>query len=178
MCVDFLRDVQASDLSCQVATLRYFNPADSHISGTNGEHPNDIPNILMPFTQVAVSKWEFLGLSGSDCPTPDGTGVRDYRHIVDLPQRHLATLRYLKARQQSITENPGIGRGGSVKELAYTFSSVNAVGVLSQFFDRRPGDMASCYADPTLAQHELGQRAPLNVDRIWRRHSMNPDGFC
>ena len=182
MCEDILRDLQASDPRWHVAILRYFNPVGAHISGSIGEHPNGIPNNLMPFiTQVAVGKREFLSIFGNDYPTPDGTGVRDYIHVVDLAQGHLAALRYLQERQQSITVNLGTGRGVSVKELADTFARVNDVAVPYRFVERRPGDVASCYADTTRAEQELGWTARLDVERMcrdaWRWQAGNPDGY-
>ena len=186
MCEDILRDLQASDPQnpnlWQVAILRYFNPVGAHISGTMGEHPNGIPNNLMPFiTQVAVGKREFLSIFGNDYPTPDGTGVRDYIHVVDLAQGHLAALNYLKTKQQSITVNLGTGRGVSVKELADTFAKVTGVPVPYKYVDRRPGDVAACYANTTLAEQELGWKAKLDVARMcqdsWRWQSQNPNGY-
>ena len=186
MCEDILRDLQASDPQIsnlwQVAILRYFNPVGAHISGTMGEHPNGIPNNLMPFiTQVAVGKREFLSIFGNDYPTPDGTGVRDYIHVVDLAQGHLAALNYLQSKQQSITVNLGTGRGVSVKELADTFAKVTGVPVPYKYVDRRPGDVAACYANTTLAEQELGWKAKLGVERMcedaWRWQSQNPNGY-
>jgi UDP-glucose 4-epimerase len=186
MCEDILRDLQASDPKnpnlWQVAILRYFNPVGAHISGTMGEHPNGIPNNLMPFiTQVAVGKREFLSIFGKDYPTPDGTGVRDYIHVVDLAQGHLAALNYLKTKQQSITVNLGTGRGVSVKELADTFAKVTGVPVPYKYVDRRPGDVAACYANTALAEKELGWKANLGVERMcqdaWRWQSQNPNGY-
>jgi UDP-glucose 4-epimerase len=186
MCEDILRDLQASDPQnpnlWQVAILRYFNPVGAHISGTLGEHPNGIPNNLMPFiTQVAVGKREFLSIFGNDYPTHDGTGVRDYIHVVDLAQGHLAALNYLKTKQQSITVNLGTGRGVSVKELADTFAKVTGVPVPYKYVDRRPGDVAACYASTTLAEQELGWKAKLGVERMcqdsWRWQSQNPNGY-
>jgi UDP-glucose 4-epimerase len=186
MCEDILRDLQASDPQnpnlWQVAILRYFNPVGAHISGTMGEHPNGIPNNLMPFiTQVAVGKREFLSIFGNDYPTPDGTGVRDYIHVVDLAQGHLAALNYLKTKNQSITVNLGTGRGVSVKELADTFAKVTGVPVPYKYVDRRPGDVAACYANTTLAEQALGWKAKLGVERMcqdaWRWQSQNPNGY-
>ena len=186
MCEDILRDLQASDPQnpnlWQVAILRYFNPVGAHISGTIGEHPNGIPNNLMPFiTQVAVGKREFLSIFGNDYPTSDGTGVRDYIHVVDLAQGHLAALNYLKTKQQSITVNLGTGHGVSVKELADTFAKVTGVPVPYKFVDRRPGDVAACYANTTLAEQALGWKAKLDVARMcqdsWRWQSQNPNGY-
>lgn len=182
VCEDILRDLQLSDPRWQVAILRYFNPAGAHESGTLGEHPSGIPNNLMPFiTQVAVGKREFLSIFGNDYPTPDGTGVRDYIHVVDLAQGHLAALHYLHDKQSSITVNLGTGRGVSVKELADTFARVTGVPVPYRFVDRRPGDVAACYADTRLAREALGWQAQLGVDRMcqdaWRWQSRNPDGY-
>ena len=182
MCEDILRDLLAADPRWQAAILRYFNPVGAHESGLIGEHPNGIPNNLMPFiTQVAVGKREFLSIFGNDYPTPDGTGVRDYIHVVDLAQGHLAALRYLQDQQQSITVNLGTGQGISVKELADTFARVTGVPVPYKLVARRPGDVASCYADTSLAEAALGWRAQLNVERMcadaWRWQSINPNGF-
>ena len=182
MCEDILRDLQASDPRWHVAILRYFNPVGAHISGSIGEHPNGTPNNLMPFiTQVAVGKREFLSIFGQDYPTPDGTGVRDYIHVVDLALGHLAALRYLQDKQSSITVNLGTGRGVSVKELADTFAQVTGVAVPYRFVDRRPGDVAACYADTRLAQEALGWKAELGVARMcqdaWRWQSLNPNGY-
>jgi UDP-glucose 4-epimerase len=182
ICEDILRDLQQADPRWQVAILRYFNPVGAHISGTIGEHPNGIPNNLMPFiTQVAVGQREFLSIFGQDYPTPDGTGVRDYIHVVDLAQGHLAALNYLQKQQASITVNLGTGRGVSVKELADTFARVTGVPVPYRFVDRRPGDVAACYADTRLAKEALGWQAQLGVDRMcqdaWRWQSNNPQGY-
>ena len=182
MCEDILRDLQVSDPRWQVAILRYFNPVGAHISGAIGEHPSGIPNNLMPFiTQVAVGQREFLSIFGRDYPTPDGTGVRDYIHVVDLAQGHLAALNYLQQRQTSITVNLGTGRGVSVQELADTFARVTGVPVPYRFVDRRPGDVAACYADTTLAREALGWQAQLGVERMcqdaWRWQSQNPEGY-
>ena len=182
VCEDILRDLQASDPRWQVAILRYFNPVGAHESGTIGEHPNSTPNNLMPFiTQVAVGQREFLSIFGNDYPTPDGTGVRDYIHVVDLAQGHLAALQYLQQQQASITVNLGTGRGVSVQTLADTFARVTGVPVPYRFVDRRPGDVAAYYADTRLAREALGWQAQLGVDRMcadaWRWQSMNPQGF-
>ena len=182
MCEDILRDLQVSDPRWQVAVLRYFNPVGAHISGTIGEHPSGIPNNLMPYiTQVAVGQREFLSIFGRDYPTPDGTGVRDYIHVVDLAQGHLAALHYLQQRQTSITVNLGTGRGVSVQELADTFARVTGVPVPYRFVERRPGDVAACYAYTTLAREALGWQAQLGVERMcqdaWRWQSQNPKGY-
>jgi UDP-glucose 4-epimerase len=182
ICEDILRDLQQADPRWHVAILRYFNPVGAHTSGTIGENPSGIPNNLMPFiTQVAVGQREFLSIFGQDYPTPDGTGVRDYIHVVDLAQGHLAALKYLHDRQTSITVNLGTGRGVSVKELADTFARVTGVPVPYRFVERRPGDVAACYADTRLAQEALGWQAQLGVERMcqdaWRWQSQNPKGY-
>jgi UDP-glucose 4-epimerase len=182
ICEDILRDLQEADPRWHVAILRYFNPVGAHISGTIGEHPHGIPNNLMPFiTQVAVGQREFLSIFGQDYPTPDGTGVRDYIHVVDLAQGHLAALKYLHDRQASITVNLGTGRGVSVKELADTFARVTDVPVPYRFVERRPGDVAACFADTRLAQEALDWQAQLGVERMcqdaWRWQSNNPKGY-
>ena len=182
ICEDILRDLQQTDPRWHVAILRYFNPVGAHISGTIGENPSGTPNNLMPFiTQVAVGQREFLSIFGKDYPTPDGTGVRDYIHVVDLAQGHLAALKYLNDRQASITVNLGTGRGVSVQELADTFARVTGVPVPYRFVERRPGDVAACYADTCLAQEALGWQAQLGVERMcqdaWRWQSNNPKGY-
>lgn len=182
MCEDILRDLQASDQRWHVAILRYFNPVGAHESGSIGEHPSGAPNNLMPFvSQVAVGKRDHLSIFGSDYPTTDGTGVRDYIHVVDLAQGHLAALRYLTDRQQSITVNLGTGKGISVRELADTFAKVNGVPVPYKYAARRPGDVATCYADTALAEKELRWKAGLGLERMcsdaWRWQQQNPDGY-
>ena len=182
MCEDILRDQMAADPRWQVAILRYFNPVGAHESGLIGEHPNGIPNNLMPFiTQVAVGKRPHLSIFGQDYPTPDGTGVRDYIHVVDLAQGHLAALQYLQQQQASITVNLGTGHGVSVKQLADTFAQVTGVPIPCQYVARRPGDVASLCADTRLAQQTLGWTARLGIERMcadaWRWQSHNPDGY-
>ncbi len=182
MCEDMLRDLQASDPRWQVAILRYFNPVGAHESGLIGEAPNGPPNNLMPYiTQVAVGQREYLSIFGQDYPTPDGTGVRDYIHVVDLAQGHLAALRYLQTQQRSITVNLGTGRGVSVKELVDCFEQVNGVRVAHRYVERRPGDVAACWADTTLAQNALGWCAQRDVAQMcrdaWHWQSRNPAGY-
>lgn len=182
MCEDMLRDLQASDPRWQVAILRYFNPVGAHESGLIGEAPNGPPNNLMPYiTQVAVGQREYLSIFGQDYPTPDGTGVRDYIHVVDLAQGHLAALRYLQTQQRSITVNLGTGRGVSVKELVDCFEQVNGVRVAHRYVERRPGDVAACWADTTLAQNALAWCAQRDVAQMcrdaWHWQSRNPAGY-
>jgi UDP-glucose 4-epimerase len=182
MCEEVLRDLQASDPRWHIAILRYFNPVGAHVSGIIGDQPNGIPNNLMPFmTQVAVGKRKFLSIFGNDYPTPDGTGIRDYIHVVDLALGHLAALRYLQNKQAGITVNLGTGKGVSVKEMADTFAQVTGVPLPYQFVARRPGDVAACYADTRLAEQALGWKAELGLERIcadaWRWQSQNPNGY-
>jgi len=182
MCEDILRDLQAAEPLWHVAILRYFNPVGAHHSGTIGESPSGVPNNLMPYiSQVAVGKRDCLNIFGNDYPTPDGTGVRDYIHVVDLALGHLAALQFLQTKQASITVNLGTGQGVSVKQLADTFARVTGTKVPYRFAPRRAGDVASCYADTTLAREALGWRAALDVDRMcadaWRWQSQNPDGY-
>lgn len=182
ICEDMLRDLQASDPQWRIAILRYFNPVGAHPSGLIGEAPNGAPNNLMPYvSQVAVGQRECLQIFGNDYPTPDGTGVRDYIHVMDLARGHQAALRYLAERQASITVNLGTGRGVSVKELVDTFARVTGRPVAHRYTDRRPGDVAACYADTRLAREALGWQAEHGLARMcedaWRWQSMNPAGY-
>ena len=162
--------------------MRYFNPVGAHQSGLIGEDPSGIPNNLFPYiAKVAMGELESLKVFGDDYDTKDGTGVRDYIHVVDLAQGHLAAFNYLKNKEQSITVNLGTGRGVSVKELADTFAKQTGVSVPYKFVDRRPGDVAACYANTQLAEKELGWKAELGVERMctdaWRWQSQNPNGY-
>jgi UDP-glucose 4-epimerase len=179
-----LSDLARSDPSWRVANLRYFNPAGAHPSGTIGEDPAGIPNNLMPFVcQVAAGKREELQIFGSDYPTADGTGVRDYIHVMDLAAGHVAALPALSRAPQGtvMTVNLGTGHGLSVLELVETFERVNGVRVPRRFVARRPGDIAVCYADASLAKKVLGWEARLDVEEMcrdaWRWQTMNPDGY-
>jgi len=179
---DILRDVERSDPAWKIALLRYFNPAGAHPSGRIGEDPHGIPNNLMPFiTQVAVGKRARLSVFGNDYATPDGTGVRDYIHVVDLAEGHVAALRYLLERGRGITVNLGTGRGYSVLELVRAFEKASGRPIPYQVAPRRPGDIDASYADPALAQRELGWRATRDLDAMcadsWRWQSLNPNGF-
>lgn len=177
-----LNDVAASDPAWRVGILRYFNPVGAHISGLIGEDPRGVPNNLMPFVaQVAVGRRASLSVFGGDWPTPDGTGVRDYIHVVDLALGHVAALKRLLAQQGSFTVNLGTGRGYSVLEMVKAFERASGKSVPYQIVDRRPGDIAACWADPAQAEQMLGWRAELDIDRMcedtWRWQSMNPQGF-
>lgn len=182
MCEDILRDLIISDSSWNIAILRYFNPVGAHISGLIGDHPNDIPNNLMPFiTQVAMGKRKFLSIFGNDYPTTDGTGVRDYIHVVDLAKGHLAALLYLQENKENITLNLGTGQGISVKTLIDTFAKVTGLAIPYKFVGRRVGDVATSYADTHLAEKYLGWKAEFDVERMcadaWRWQSKNPNGY-
>ena len=181
LCEDILRELFQADANWQIALLRYFNPVGAHISGLLGEAPNGVPNNLMPYvTQVASGQREFLQIFGNDYDTPDGTGVRDYLHVMDLAQGHVAALRALDA-PKLLTVNLGTGQGVSVKQLVDAFARVNGVPIAHRYVARRAGDIAQCFADPTHAQELLTWKAQLGLDRMcadaWRWQSMNPQGF-
>ena len=176
-----LRDVQRSDGRWDITLLRYFNPVGAHPSGLIGEDPAGIPNNLMPYvSQVAVGRLERLNVWGNDYPTPDGTGVRDYIHVVDLARGHLAALQ-AESGPGVRSYNLGTGRGYSVLEMIAAFEKASARPVPYRIGARRPGDVASCYADASLAQRELGWSAALGVDAMcsdaWRWQSGNPEGY-
>jgi len=173
MIEDILRDVAATDTTWRVALLRYFNPVGAHASGLIGEDPNGIPNNLMPYiAQVAVGKLKELPVFGNDYPTPDGTGVRDYIHVVDLARGHLAALDALGRRAGVLTVNLGTGRGNSVLEMVHAFSAASGKPVPYRVMSRRPGDVAQCYADPAFALEVLGWKAELGIEAMcadtWR----------
>ncbi|GAB4060323.1 UDP-glucose 4-epimerase GalE [Uliginosibacterium sediminicola] len=177
-----LRDLAAADPAWRIALLRYFNPVGAHPSGRIGEDPNGIPNNLMPFvTQVAVGKREKLSVFGDDYATPDGTGVRDYIHVVDLADGHVKALQRLAQSPGVLTVNLGTGRGYSVLEVVKAFEAASGRSVPYQIVARRPGDVAQCWADPALAERELGWRATRGLDDMcadsWRWQSANPDGY-
>jgi len=179
-----LEDLCASDPSWRIACLRYFNPVGAHPSGQIGEDPRGTPNNLMPFiSQVACGARERLSVFGNDYPTPDGTGMRDYIHVVDLAKGHLAALRYLADAPdgQLLRVNLGTGQGYSVLEMIAAFEKASGKPVPYQIVARRPGDVASCYADPTLAENLLGWKAELDIEAMcadtWRWQSNNPNGY-
>ncbi len=174
------RLLAATDL--QHAILRYFNPIGAHPSGRIGEDPRGIPNNLLPYVaQVAVGKRAKLTVHGGDYPTPDGTGVRDYIHVMDLAQGHLAALDYLLKEPDSITVNLGTGQGYSVLDVVRAFERASGRKVPYEIGPRRPGDVASCYADASLALRQLGWRTRAQLDQMcadaWRWQSSNPDGY-
>lgn len=182
MAEQVLRDVERADASWRIATLRYFNPAGAHESGLIGEDPAGVPNNLMPFVaQVAVGKLDKLRVFGGDYDTPDGTGVRDYIHVVDLARGHIAALRALDTRNASLVVNLGTGRGYSVLEVVRAFEAASGRPVPYEVVGRRPGDVAQCYASTDAAQKLLGWRAQYGIERMcidhWRWQERNPQGF-
>lgn len=173
MVEQILRDIQASDASWRVGILRYFNPVGAHPSGCIGEDPNGIPNNLMPYiAKVASGELTHLNVFGNDYPTPDGTGLRDYIHIQDLAAGHLQSLRYMLEKNTSITVNLGTGHPHSVLELVHAFEQVTEQSVPYQITQRRAGDVAICYADPSLAKTLMGWQAKYNIQQMcadtWR----------
>ncbi|CRI63328.1 UDP-glucose 4-epimerase [Thiocapsa sp. KS1] len=179
---EILRDLHVSDGAWNIALLRYFNPVGAHSSGRIGEDPNGIPNNLMPYVaQVAVGKLPRLRVFGNDYPTPDGTGVRDYIHVVDLARGHLAALRRLEAAPGVVVYNLGTGQGYSVLDMVAAFERASGRPVPYEIVARRAGDIAVCYADPALARAELGWQAQFGIDAMvrdsWRWQSENPQGF-
>ncbi len=177
-----ITDVCTAHPQFKAVILRYFNPVGAHVSGLIGEDPAGIPNNLMPFIcQVAVGKREQLNVFGNDYPTSDGTGVRDYIHVVDLARAHVAALDYLLRENQNLTVNLGTGRGVSVLELVQAFEQASGRSVPVNIAPRRPGDVAECYADPALANRLLGWQAEYDVERMcvdaWRWQAQNPEGF-
>ncbi len=177
-----LRDLGAADPAWQTGCLRYFNPVGAHESGRIGEDPRGVPNNLMPYVaQVAVGRRAQLSVYGDDYPTVDGTGVRDYIHVADLAEGHVAALRRLFDAPGSFTVNLGTGRGHSVLEVVAAYARASGCAVPYQVMPRRPGDIAACYADPTRAGQLLGWTAQHGLARMcedsWRWQSMNPKGF-
>ena len=173
MIEEILRDMAKTDAASRIALLRYFNPVGAHASGLIGEDPNGVPNNLMPYiAQVAMGKLKELPVYGNDYPTPDGTGVRDYIHVVDLARGHLAALAALRKDFGVLTVNLGTGRGYSVLEMVRAFAAASGRPVPYRIAERRPGDIAQCYADPALALETLGWQAQLGVDAMcadtWR----------
>ena len=183
MVEDMLRDLAASDPRWSIAILRYFNPVGAHESGLIGDGPNSIPNNLLPYVaQVALGKLTELAVFGNDYPTPDGTGVRDYIHVVDLAEGHLRALDALQTRTGAHVWNLGTGQGYSVLEMVHAFEVASGRQVPYKIAHRRPGDIAICYADPTKAEKELGWKARRSLDEMmrdaWRWQQMNPSGYC
>lgn len=177
-----LADLHHSDPSWNIARLRYFNPVGAHASGLIGEDPNDIPNNLMPFiAQVAVGKREALSVFGNDYPTHDGTGVRDYIHVVDLALGHLKALEKLATKPGLVTYNLGTGQGYSVLDMVKAFEKACGKSIAYQIAPRRPGDIAACYANPDHAKTDLGWQATHSLEDManssWHWQSTNPNGY-
>jgi len=182
MIEEFLQDVFVADDSWHIALLRYFNPVGAHKSGLIGEDPNAIPNNLMPYiSQVAVGRLAKLSVFGGDYNTPDGTGVRDYIHVVDLAKGHVKALQALKDKPQVLIVNLGTGNGYSVLDMVKTFEKASGKNIPYQIVDRRAGDIATCYADPIFAEEKLDWKAKYKLDEMcedtWRWQSMNPNGY-
>lgn len=182
MIEDMLRDICKADKSLDVAILRYFNPVGAHKSGRIGEEPNGIPNNLMPYiTKVAIGSLKELNVFGDDYPTHDGTGVRDYIHVVDLARGHVKALDKLSENPGLVTYNLGTGNGYSVLDLVKAFSKASNREIPYKIVERRAGDIAMCYADPSKAEKELGWKAEYGIDDMcqdsWRWQSQNPNGY-
>lgn len=179
---EIMRDLSVSDNDWQIVLLRYFNPVGAHISGKIGEHPQGIPNNLMPYiSQVAVGQREKLSVFGSDYPTVDGTGVRDYIHVVDLSDAHVKAIQKINALQGVTTLNLGTGTGYSVLQMVKAFEVGSGKRVPYELVERRPGDIAECWADPSKAKSVLGWQATKGlkemIEDTWRWQSQNPNGF-
>ena len=177
-----LKDWQVAQPQVNIALLRYFNPVGAHASGQIGEDPNGIPNNLLPYvSQVAVGRLEKLSVFGDDYDTPDGTGVRDYIHVVDLAAGHVLALDKLSENPGVVTYNLGTGKGCSVLEIVAAFEKASGKKIPYELVGRRPGDVAACYADASLAKAELGWEAKLGIDEMcadsWKWQSLNPDGY-
>ena len=179
---EILADWSAANPAWSIGCLRYFNPVGAHSSGLIGEDPQDEPNNLMPFvTQVAVGRRDHLYVFGDDYPTLDGTGVRDYIHVMDLVEGHVAALQFIRGQVGMFTANLGTGRGASVLELVRAFEQASSQPIPYKITDRRPGDVAQCWADTTLAEEKLGWKAKRSLLQMcedsWRWQSANPRGY-
>lgn len=182
MVEQILTDLQKAQPEWSIALLRYFNPVGAHPSGDMGEDPQGIPNNLMPYiAQVAVGRRDSLAIFGNDYPTEDGTGVRDYIHVMDLAEGHVAAVHRLLGQPGSLTVNLGTGQGYSVLEVIRAFEAASGRPIPHDIVGRRPGDVAACYADPSLALQLLGWRARRGLPDMcadaWRWQSANPDGY-
>lgn len=182
MAEQILRDYEMAQPKFKVSYLRYFNPVGAHESGIIGEDPRGIPNNLMPYiTQVAVGKRSYLSVYGGDWPTADGTGVRDYIHVMDLAEGHVSALQYLAEKHESITVNLGVGQGISVLQLITAFENATGMKVPYRIVDRRVGDIAECYAEVSLANQLLKWKARRSINEMcldaWRWQFNNPNGY-
>ena len=183
MIEEILRDLYSAEQSWNIAILRYFNPVGAHSSGRIGEDPNGIPNNLMPFiSRVAVGRRSELPVFGNDYPTQDGTGIRDYIHVMDLANGHLKALEKLSSNPGTVTYNLGTGRGYSVLEVVSSFEQTSEKEIPYKIMGRRPGDAAICYADPSKAERELNWSAKMDLNEmcadVWRWQSNNPNGYA
>ena len=177
-----LKDLYTSDSSWSICLLRYFNPIGAHKSGTMGEDPNGIPNNLMPYiTQVAIGKREYLNVWGNDYDTPDGTGVRDYIHVVDLALGHIKAVEKAENNEGLFIYNLGTGKGYSVLDVVKAFEKASGVNIPYKIGPRRDGDIATCYSDPSKAEKELGWKAQRDIEEMcedsWRWQKQNPNGY-
>ena len=182
MIEDILQDAAVANKNLSVVLLRYFNPIGAHESGRIGEMPSGVPNNLMPYiTQVAIGKLKELSVYGNDYPTHDGTGVRDYIHVVDLAKGHVAAVDYCENHDGTEVFNLGTGVGYSVLDIVNTFSRVNGIKIPYKIVGRRDGDIAECYADASKAQEVLGWSAELTLEDMcrdsWNWQKKNPDGY-
>ena len=182
MCEQILRDIAKADPEWSVVLLRYFNPVGAHKSGKIGEHPNGIPNNLMPFiSQTAIGKRKQLSVFGNDYDTHDGTGVRDYIHVVDLAKGHVAAVNYMQNNKGESVFNLGTGTGYSVLDMVRAFETANNIPVPYVIAERRPGDLATCYADPAKSREVLGWVAEHDQRDMcrdtWNWQSQNPNGY-
>lgn len=182
MVEDILRDVAKSEPRWGIVLLRYFNPIGAHASGSIGEDPNGIPNNLLPFiSQVAIGRLPQLSIFGNDYPTHDGTGVRDYIHVVDLAIGHIKAIERIKRERGVLIYNLGTGNGYSVLDMVKAFEQASGTTINYKIVDRRPGDIAECWADPTDAANDLGWKAELGLQDMmqdtWRWQSKNPNGY-
>lgn len=188
MLEEILTDLHTADVKngdanpWNVVLLRYFNPIGAHESGLIGENPNGVPNNLMPYiTQVAVGKLDHLNVFGNEYDTPDGTGVRDYIHVVDLAKGHVKALQAITANCGVEVFNLGTGKGYSVLDIVKAFEKANGVKISYTIAPRRPGDIAACYADPAKAWEQLGWRAERGIEKMcrdsWNWQKKNPNGF-
>ena len=182
MTEQILSGIAHADEQWSIALLRYFNPIGAHASGTIGEDPRGIPNNLMPYiTQVAIGRREYLSIYGNDYDTHDGTGVRDYIHVVDLAKGHVAAVKYVLEQKGCEVFNLGTGKGCSVLDMVHAFNKANGLDLPYKIVDRRPGDIATCYADPAKSQQLLGWSAEKNLEDMvrdsWNWQSKNPMGY-
>jgi UDP-glucose 4-epimerase len=182
MIEEILKDIHTADSSWNVILLRYFNPVGAHPSGCIGEDPQGIPNNLVPYiAQVAVGRLEKVSVFGNDYPTRDGTGVRDYIHVVDLVKGHVSALRKIEEKPGVAVYNLGKGEGYSVLEMIRAFEQASGKEIPYAITERRPGDIAECYADPLRAEEEMGWKAEKGLEEMcrdtWHWQSQNPKGY-